>query len=118
MNNNDISREILNEIETDKVIALAKDPIAFNAVKKYLLAVVYKHGVMEKGVAYNGTVNYALNLAGPCIDPRGTPRTDEELGQNLRALTYATSLVESGFKEMGELTKPEVEKEITNNKAE
>lgn len=114
----DISRQILTEIEAEKVINLAQDPIAFNALRKYILAVVYKHGVIEKGVEYNGTINYALNLAGPSIDSRGTPRSDEELGQNLRALTYATSLVESGFKELSELRKDEPVEEETINKAE
>lgn len=114
----DISRQILNEIEIDKMIALCQDKVAFNALKKYLLAVVYKHGVIERGVEYNGTINYALNLAGRAIDPRGVPRSDEELGQNLRALTYATSLVESGFKELAELRKDEPVEEETINKAE
>ena len=118
MNANDLSREILTEIEQDKVIAFAQDAIAFNAVKKYILAVAYKQGVIEKGGQYNGTINYALNLAGPSIDSKGTPRSDEELGQNLRALTYATSLVESGFKELSEMEKPEVVEPETINKSE
>ena len=115
---NDISREILNEIETDKVIALAQDPVAFNALKKYILAVVYKQGIIEKGMDYKGTVNFALNLAWPATQQNGMPRSDEELGQNLRALTYATQLIESGFKEMGELVKPTVEKELKENLGE
>src|SRR3990167_3265517 len=103
----DISSQILNDIETDKIIALAADPIAFNAVKKYILAVVYKHGVVQKDREYIGTVNFALNLAWGATAPNGVPRTDEELGQNLRALTYATQLVESGFKEMSEMKGPD-----------
>lgn len=114
----DISKEILTEVEQEKIINFAEDKVAFNAIKKYVLAVVYKQGVIEKGVDYNGTINYALNLAGPSIDNKGMPRTDEELGQNLRALTYATSLVESGFKELSELKKVEPEKELTENPAE
>lgn len=114
----DLSRQILTDIEVDKMITFCQDKVAFNALKKYLLAVVYKHGVIEKGVEYNGTINYALNLAGPAIDSKGMPRTDEELGQNLRALTYATSLVESGFKEISELRKVEPVEELTENPAE
>lgn len=115
---NDISREILSEIERDKVIAIAQDGIAFNAMRKYILAVCYKQGVVEKGGEHKATVNFALNLAWGATQPNGMPRTDEELGQNLRAMTYAVQLVESGFKEMAELTKPEVEKELTENIAE
>lgn len=115
---NDISREILNEIETDKVINLVKDPILFNALKKYILAVCYKQGVTEGGVEHKATVNFALNLAWGATTPGGMPRTDEELGQNLRALTYAVQLVESGFKELSELRKPEPEEKLVDNPAE
>jgi hypothetical protein len=118
MNAQDISKEILNEIETDAVIAFAKDKFKFEAVKKYIMAVVYKHGVVEKGIDYNGRVNFALNLAWGATQGNGMPRTDEELGQNLRALTYATQLMESGFRELAELKKPEPEMEETVNKAE
>lgn len=111
----DFSAEILSEIERDKVISLAQDSIAFNAVKKYVLAVVYKQGVIEKGVEHRATVNFALNLAWPATNPQGMPRTDEELGQNLRAMTYAVQLIESGFKEMEEMRKPvEVNAETVN----
>ena len=115
---NDLSNEILTEIERDKVIALAQDTIAFNAVKKYILAVVYEHGVVKKGVEHRGTINFALNLAWGATNPQGMPRTDEELGQNLRAMTYAVQLLESGFKEMGEMRKPEVVEAETVNPSE
>lgn len=114
----DFSSEILSEIERDKVIALAQDAVAFNAVKKYVLAVMYKQGVIEKGQPHNARVNFALNLAWPATTPNGMPRTDEELGQNLRALTYAVQLIESGFREMSEMRKPEPLKEETINEAE
>jgi hypothetical protein len=118
MNTQDLSREILNDIETNKVIALAQDPIAFMAVKKYLLAVVYKHGVIQKGGDHKGTVNFALNLAWPATQQQGIPRSDEELGQNLRALTYAVQLVESGFNEIEQMSKVEPVNEVRNNPAE
>lgn len=110
--------EILTEIERDKVIAFSQDAVAFNAVKKYVLAVMYKQGVVEKGQTHNARVNFALNLAWPATTPNGMPRTDEELGQNLRAMTYAVQLIESGFKEMEEMKKPEVTEEETVNPSE
>lgn len=94
-------------METEKVIQFHQDPLMFSAVKKYLLAVAYKHGVVEKGGTHSGTINFALNLAWGATQPNGMPRTDEELGQNLRALTYAVQLVESGFREISEIQKPE-----------
>ena len=116
--NQDISNQILNEIETDKVLAFKADPISFNAVRKYILAVAYKHGVVRSGEDHSGNVNFALNLAGSAIHPNGVARTDSELGQNLRALAYAVQLVESGFKEMSEMERPEKLEEETVNKAE
>lgn len=115
---NDISNQILNEIEKDKISAFCQDPVLFHAVKKYVLAVVYQQGTFEKGKPFNGTVNYALQFAAQGIDKNQMPRTDEELGQNLRALTYATSLVESGFKELKEMQKVELLEEKDKNPAE
>ena len=106
MNPNEMSQEILSEIERDKVIQFCADPIAREAVKKYVLAVLYRQGVVEQGKPHNARVNFALNLAWPATTPQGMPRTDEELGQNLRAMTYAVQLIESGFKEMEEMRKP------------
>lgn len=117
MNPNDMSAEILNDIEKDKIITFAQDKMLFEAVKKYVLAVAYKQGVVEKGGEHRGTINFALNLAWPATGA-GMPRTDEELGQNLRALTYAVQLVESGFKELSEMRKPEAVEEETINPSE
>ncbi len=118
MNPQDLSNEILNDIETDKIIAFAQDTMLFQAVKKYVLAVAYKQGVIERGGEHRGTVNFALNLAWPATTPNGMPRTDEELGQNLRAMTYAVQLIESGFKELAEMQKPSELKEETINPSE
>lgn len=118
MNPNEMSQEILSEIERDKVIAFCADPLAKEAVKKYILAVAYTQGVIEKGKPHNARINFALNLAWPATSADGMPRTDEELGQNLRAMTYAVQLVESGFREMAEMKKPEAVPEETTNIAE
>jgi hypothetical protein len=114
----DLSNQILSEIEKDKVMAVVEDEITFNAFKKYILAVVYRHGVIEKGKDFQGNVNWALQFAWSSTESGGMPRSDEELGQQLRALTQATKLVESGFKELSELKKVEVLEETKENPAE
>lgn len=114
----DLSKEILNEIEVDRAIAFAQDRIQFDAVKKYVLAVAIKHGVFKPGEPFKGNVNFALNLAWPATQQGGMPRSDEELGQNLRALTYAVQLVESGFTELAEMRKVEPLQIETQNPAE
>jgi len=118
MNPNDMSAEILSDIQRDKVIAFCADHILFQAVKTYVLAVAYKQGVIEKKGEHRGTINFALNLAWPATTPNGMPRSDEELGQNLRALTYAVQLVESGFRELSEMRKPEIIEAETINPSE
>lgn len=118
MNNQDFSNEILDSIEKAKIAAFCEDVIAFNAVKKYILAVAYKHGVVSKGVEHKGNINFALRLAWGAADGSGMPRSDEELGQSLRALTSAVQLVESGFAELSEFKKVEEVVEDKVNKAE
>jgi len=114
----DFSNEILDSIEREKIIAFCEDPVLFNAVKKYILAVAYKHGVVSKGAEHKGNLNFALRLAWGATDGSGMPRSDEELGQSLRALTSAVQLVESGFAELSEFKKVEEVDEEKINKAE
>ena len=114
----DITSEILSEIEKDKVKKIAEDEVLFEALKKFILAVVYRHGVLEKDKDFKGNVNWALQFAWGATEGNGIPRTDEELGQHLRALTYATKLVESGFKELQDLKTVETLEEPKENPAE
>jgi len=111
---NDISEQILTEIEKEKIIAFCSDQVLFNAVKKYVLAVAYEHGVPTKGKEHKGNLNFALRLAWMATDGRAVIN-DQDLGQNLRALTSAVQLVESGFEELSQLTKQEpIKSEVTN----
>lgn len=115
MNAQELSNEILSDIEKDKITAFCEDKTMFNAVEKFVLAVCYRQGVVDKGGEHVPTRNWAMNLAWGAINPNGMPRTDEELGQNLRALTYAVQLIGSGFKEMQDIREvKEVEKDEIN----
>lgn len=113
-----LSNEILNDIEMEKIAKFCEDDFLVEAVKKYILAVSYKHGVAQKGVPHKGNLNYALQLAWGATSSGGMPRSDEELGQNLRALAYAVQLVESGFKELKEMKQVESLKDNKENPAE
>lgn len=118
METQDISKEILNDIEREKVQAFCEDPVLYEAVKKYILAVSVKHGVFKEGEPFKGNMNWALQIAWGANQPGGIPRSDEELGQDLRALTKAVQLVESGFREMTELKEVEELPEDNKNPAE
>ena len=118
MNANDMSKEVLNEIEQEAVMRFKSDPLMFQATKKYILAVVYKHGVVKSGEDYNGNINFALNLAWRATQSSDNAQSDEQLGQSLRAMTYATQLIEGGFREIAEMEKPEKVEELTTNPSE
>jgi hypothetical protein len=45
----ELQSEILTDIERDKVAKFAEDKFLLNAVKKFILAVVYDHGILVKG---------------------------------------------------------------------
>lgn len=114
----DLSKEILNEMELEAVLRFKADRVMFEAVKKYVLAYCYEQGVVKPGEPHKGNINYALQLAWHSNSPTGTPRTDAELGQVLRALAHAVQIVESGFKELADMEKSEKLEENPINEAE
>ena len=119
--NTDFSKEILDEIETAKIISFCQDRIMFEAVKKYLLVYLYQDGVALKGEPHKGNVNWALSLAFNANAPAqygGVPRTNEELGADLRAKAQAVQIVESGFKELLEIKAETKTEEVVENPAE
>lgn len=105
-NNMDTYKEILNDLEADKIIAFCQDRVTFEAVKKYVLYYLYQH-IAKPGEKFKGNSNYALQLAWN----REYPRTNEELGADLRALARGIHAVESGFLEL-ENIKKEQEKPV------
>lgn len=110
---NNETTEILNEIEQSKIQGFVEDTILFEAVKKYLLYYLYQEGVITKGQPHKGNVNWALALAFNANAPAqlgGIPRTNEELGADIRAKAQAVQVIESGFKELADMKK--VEKEV------
>ena len=119
----ELSSEILSDIEKEKVAKFAEDKFLLEAVKKFILAVVYDHGVLVKGKDARPTKNFALKMAFGAIGALGNPalnmpRSDEELGQNIRALASAIQIVETGFTELQEFKKVEQPLEEKNNPAE
>jgi hypothetical protein len=109
MNTQELSDDILDDMEQDRIKKFIGDDLMFQAVKKHLLSAVYSHGVMKKGKPHVGNRNYALGMAFGAINTQGgMPRSDEELGQNARALAQGVALVESGFQELAEMKEVEI----------
>jgi len=125
MNSQQISDEIMNDIEKDKLIAFCKDEIMFQAVKKYILYYLYQ-GIAQQGKPFNGGINYALQLAwerqGGVLGSNGqvvayVPNDDARLGADLRALARGINIIESGFKEISDIVPPVVEEKKNDNVA-
>lgn len=89
-------KEILNDIEISKIEAFCQDTMMFEAVKKYVLFYLYQ-GIAKSGEPLKGNVNYAFQLA---WNRNGMPRSDSEIGADLRALVRGVETVEGGFLEL------------------
>lgn len=114
----ELVKQVMNEIEQDKLIAFAADPILLNAVKKFVLFSAFHQGVAEPGKPFKADYNWALQMAFGAINPGGMPRSDAELGGDLRAWVKGVNMVESGFAELEGLKKEEPVKEEAGNIAE
>lgn len=117
MNANELSKEIMNDIERDKVIAFCEDKIMYEAVKKFILFHLYQ-GTAEPGKPVKGNKNWALQMAFQAINPSGMPRSNDELGADLRASVKGINALESGFQELLEIKREEVPQEEVTNIAE
>lgn len=95
--------DYLSEVEIVKVEQFCKDPVMFEAVKKVLLAPIYRHGVPAAGETHNPLINGAFSLVAQAPE-----LSDEVLGQFLRAKWAGVSGIENGFEEL---------KKIKTNKA-
>ncbi len=100
--------EILNEIEKGKIIAFCEDKVMFEAVRKHLLSGLYATGVLIPGHEADARTNWAFSLVWD-RSGQAMPRTNEELGADLRAMTRGIQLVEGAWNEMSQLKKPEAE---------
>lgn len=121
----EIYKEIMSDIEQDKLLAFSEDIVMREAVRKYILTYLYQ-GIAEKGVPFVGGKNYALQLAwdrqGGVMDGGGrvvafTPKTNEELGADIRALARGINVIESGFKEIADMKRPEEPEKPVENPA-
>lgn len=114
---NEMVKEVMNDIEHDKLIAFTSDQVMYNAVKKFILWSAYHDGVMEKGKPFDSGRNWALQTAFLAINPTNIPRSNEEIGADLRAWVKGLNMVESGFKELLDLKRDEKPVEEEKNPA-
>ncbi len=82
----------LSDIEQEKVENFMADPILKEAIRKVLLAGVYVNGVLKQGEPADARKNWALSFGG--MNPQ---ISNAELGENLRAYTWAINMVEAAW---------------------
>lgn len=100
------------DIEKEKIILFNDDEVMVEAIKKVLLASIYDNGTLRKKVKAEPLKNGALGLAFLALGGRAVI-TNEQLGEDLRALAQGVNLLETGFKELGKIKK--VEKDGEDN---
>ena len=76
------------------------DNVLVEAVRKVLLAGIYKHGVAEKKLELNPLVNGAYSLVSHAME---YPISDEILGQQLRAQWAGVNALQNAFEELGKI---------------
>lgn len=108
--------DFLSDIEREKIIAFNNDEVMTEAVKKVLLAAVYNNGTLRAGEKIDSLKNGALGLAFLALSGRAVI-TNEQLGEDLRALSHGLNTVESGFKELSGIKKELKEVETPYNEA-
>lgn len=94
-------KENLTDLEIAKIETFCKDQEMYEAVRKVILAGIYSHGVVEKGLKHNPLQNGAFSLAALSVN---NPIPDEQLGQHIRGMWAGVNALESGFKQLRSIT--------------
>ena len=104
-------RDILTELEKDKLAFIAGDEVMFEAVKKVVLSSVYFDGTLNKKGIPDPQKNFCLALASR------PGAKNEELGAELRASLAGVQLLEKGFQDLEGFRKIEEKTKNTKNLA-
>lgn len=82
-----------SDLEKSKLSIIAGDPVMFEALKKHLLAGIYQNGTLKPNEKAEPTRNFALRF-----DLDG--KSNQELGEDLRAVVEGIRMIEVAFKEL------------------
>lgn len=104
--------DYLSDEEKEKIVRFNEDTKLVEAVRKVMLAGLYKAGTLREGLGADPLKNGALTLAFATLNVRAA-LTDEQLGQDIRALAHGLNALETAFQELNKIkldlgeTKPE-----------
>lgn len=97
----DFLKSFLNDIEMSALQSFVDNPVAMRAMKKALLADVYYKGTLIKGREPDPTRNAAF-----AFDYVETAKSDEQIGQETRAMAQGVRTLEGAFKRIELLKTP------------
>jgi hypothetical protein len=100
-------KEYLTPLQITKIEQFCKDKEMYEAVKQVLLAGLYTHGVVKKGVPHNPLINGAFSLVSLAGN---NPIPDAELGAHLRGQWFAVNALEMAFNSIDKIKSEKVEK--------
>lgn len=86
--------DYLNDVEKAKLIAINKDQVAIEALKKVFLEEIYYKGVLKVDRSSVPLKNYLLVMAAKA---KSAGTSNEKLGADLLATWEGINAVESGF---------------------
>jgi len=107
--------DFLSNAEQERIAYFNSDPILVNAVRKVMLAEIYKNGTLRPDIAPDPLKNGALGLVFQGLHGQ-QKYTNEELGEDLRAFAQGVNLLESGFQRLSKFKQP-AKSEPEENKA-
>lgn len=107
----DVTDQVLSDVEKAALTSFADNAVAFRAAKKVLLAAGYFNGTLRADQEPDPTRNAALTLA----FEKGF--SNEQIGQDVRALSEAIRLVDLGFKQLEKFKSPPKPEGKSGNKA-
>lgn len=105
-----MSPDYLNEQEQAAIIGFTSNPKMVEAVRKVLLATIFNQGTLAPGKQVS-EFNFAFNIA------NSPDKSDEQMGQELRAAATALNYLKSGFDRLQEIQMPEPAKKAKTNPA-
>jgi hypothetical protein len=104
--------DYLNDAEKAAIQAFCENPTMYEAVKKVLLDNIYGQDVLKAGSKADPMHSRAL-----VIVQESASKSDEQIGQRMRAFAEAVSLLQHGFNQLATFKKVEPESKPKPNRA-
>lgn len=104
---------ILDEQEQTYLSSFVENEKLYQTVRKVVLACLYHHGTLKKGIKANSLNNAAFSV----VANGGRDTSNEQIGADLRALWEAVNTLEASFEDILQYKKLEPDKRSKENEA-